>query len=777
MKELVSRLKTGLIKWFAYRENGRVLCIAKDAEDAWIFMDALADLSLSVEGVSLKDIEEGGFLPDDQKYDYVIAIDVLEYSHSPERIIKYIRNSLCETGRALLGTDNRLGIRYFCGDRDQFTGRSFDSIEGYVRADSLNRESSAGRSYAKAEIEQFLAAGGFVDYRFYSVYPVLQRPQIVFAEDYVPNEPLDIRIFPQYNYPDTVFLEEEGLYGALIENGLFHTMANGFLIECSMDGAYANALQITMSMDRGREHALFTIVRRDGKVEKRAVYKDGVHRIEAIMNNHIYLREHGIHMVETVMGQDGLEMPFIQEMSALEYLRKMLLEDRNIFLQKLDEFWGLILLSSEHVPYSEIEWEKFEPYWNKKKADDPNKDRWRNMAYGSTQEQESLGVILKRGYIDMVPLNAFYKDGQFMFYDQEVYVENLPAKVIMTRVIDLIYAGNYELYKALSIDELKDRYGLNACKSLFYDFVAKFLDDLRNDNELSSYYKQVRPKMEIINSNRQRMNYSVEEYERIFRDIFKGADNRRLYLFGSGNFTKQFLSQFRNVYDIAGIIDNNEEKWGTSLDGVQITSPDFLATLEPGTFKVIICIKNYTAVMNQMKELGIQDFSIYDSSLTYPRMTKHVCMNGVQDTQTKKKYHVGYIAGVFDLFHIGHLNMFKRAKELCDYLIVGVVTDQGVIEDKKTMPFVPFEERIEMVRSCSYVDEAVEIPPDRSNTEEAYRRYPFDVQFSGSDYEHDKAWLAKKEFLQKQGSDLVFFPYTQSTNSTKLKDMINRKLM
>ena len=119
--------------------------------------------------------------------------------------------------------------------------------------------------------------------------------------------------------------------------------------------------------------------------------------------------------------------------------------------------------------------------------------------------------------------------------------------MIMTRVIDLIYAGKYELYKELSIDELKDRYVLNECKSLFYDFVTKFLDDLRNDNKLSKYYKQVQPKLEMINSNRQRMNYSVEEYERIFRDIFKGVENRKLYLFGSGNFTKQFLSQFRNT--------------------------------------------------------------------------------------------------------------------------------------------------------------------------------------------------------------------------------------
>ncbi len=142
-----------------------------------------------------------------------------------------------------------------------------------------------------------------------------------------------------------------------------------------------------------------------------------------------------------------------------------------------------------------------------------------------------------------------------------------------------------------------------------------------------------------------------------------------------------------------------------------------------------------------------------------------------------KKYHVGYIAGVFDVFHIGHRNMFKHAKEQCDYLIVGVVTDEGVRKNKRTEPYIPFEERIEMVRSCRYVDEAVEIPLGYAGTREAYRRYQFDCQFSGSDYINNPDWLGEKTFLEKNGVDMVFFPYTQSTSSTKLKALIEKRLL
>ena len=121
--------------------------------------------------------------------------------------------------------------------------------------------------------------------------------------------------------------------------------------------------------------------------------------------------------------------------------------------------------------------------------------------------------------------------------------------------------------------------------------------------------------------------------------------------------------------------------------------------------------------------------------------------------------------------------LYKKYEEIINYLIVGVVSDESVMKSKKTMPYIPFEERIEMVRSCRYVDEAVAIPTEYSDTDEAYRRYQFDVQFSGSDYADDPAWLAKKTFLQKQGADMVFFPYTQSTSSTKLKALIEKNLL
>ena len=117
--------------------------------------------------------------------------------------------------------------------------------------------------------------------------------------------------------------------------------------------------------------------------------------------------------------------------------------------------------------------------------------------------------------------------------------------------------------------------------------------------------------------------------------------------------------------------------------------------------------------------------------------------------------------------------MFSGLRK-CNYLIVGVVSDEGVRLNKQAEPFVPFEERIEMVRSCRYVDEAVKLPLDFAGTRDMFKVYHFDVQFSGSDYENNPYWLEEKKFLEENGATMVFFPYTKSTSSTKLKKAIEQ---
>lgn len=135
-----------------------------------------------------------------------------------------------------------------------------------------------------------------------------------------------------------------------------------------------------------------------------------------------------------------------------------------------------------------------------------------------------------------------------------------------------------------------------------------------------------------------------------------------------------------------------------------------------------------------------------------------------------KHYKVGYTTGVYDLFHIGHLNILKRAKEHCDYLIVGVSTDEVVESYKGKKPVIPFSERIEIVKAIRYVDEV--IPQTSMNKMEAWEKLHFDVLFHGSDWKGSDMYDEIEKKLEEVGADLVFLPHTEGTSSTLLSEKL-----
>lgn len=141
-----------------------------------------------------------------------------------------------------------------------------------------------------------------------------------------------------------------------------------------------------------------------------------------------------------------------------------------------------------------------------------------------------------------------------------------------------------------------------------------------------------------------------------------------------------------------------------------------------------------------------------------------------------KKYKVGYLAGVFDLFHIGHLNLIKRAKERCDYLIVGALTDELVLKFKNNLPYIPFDERKQILEAIRYVDRVVAVTEENHEKMKAWNLYHFDCLFSGDDYSGNPYWIDDQKSLQAVGSNIEYFPYTKSTSSTMIKAAITGSL-
>ena len=132
---------------------------------------------------------------------------------------------------------------------------------------------------------------------------------------------------------------------------------------------------------------------------------------------------------------------------------------------------------------------------------------------------------------------------------------------------------------------------------------------------------------------------------------------------------------------------------------------------------------------------------------------------------------VGYTTGVYDMFHIGHLNILKRAKEKCDYLIVGVSTDELVMHDKNKTPIIPFCDRCEIVSAIKYVDKVV--PQTSKNKLDAYKKYKFDKMFVGSVWKGTPQLKHYEEEFSPYGVEIVYLSHTDGISSTILRKKLN----
>ena len=134
-----------------------------------------------------------------------------------------------------------------------------------------------------------------------------------------------------------------------------------------------------------------------------------------------------------------------------------------------------------------------------------------------------------------------------------------------------------------------------------------------------------------------------------------------------------------------------------------------------------------------------------------------------------KKEIIGYTSGVYDLFHIGHLNLLKNAKGLCDKLVVGVTTDE-LVSYKNKKAVIPFNERLEIVRNIKFVDAVV--PQEDMDKFKMWEKLKFDVMFVGDDWFKTEKWEEIEEKLKKVGVKIIYFPYTKGVSSTLLNETL-----
>ena len=152
--------------------------------------------------------------------------------------------------------------------------------------------------------------------------------------------------------------------------------------------------------------------------------------------------------------------------------------------------------------------------------------------------------------------------------------------------------------------------------------------------------------------------------------------------------------------------------------------------------------------------------------MSYKAWADRLVPKTVKRVNVMAKYKIGYTTGVFDMFHVGHLNIIKKAKEQCDFLIVGVSTDEVVEDYKHKTPVICFEDRLKIVEAIRYVDKAV--PQTTMDKTVAWRELKFDAIFHGDDWKGTGYYNECEEQLKKLGVDVVFLPHTPGISSTEI---------
>lgn len=764
-QKYLKQISTGIVRWIPIRKSSNILIIETGRDDYMYESRSAVEQWLIESGYSVERCD-GQFITqaDDSTgfgYDLALLLGGLETCKDQNAILKTAKSLVRSGGRMFLACGNRFALKGFCGDQDPFTDNIYDGIEGYASVSAVNWKYMDGRLYSDKEIRRFLYDSGWRVRRRFSVFPDIRYPQYMFANGIMPNEQLESRLFPIYNHPDSLWVPETKIIDQIAEGGMLHQMADGYLYECVADGTdaidglidhqYDEVVSVTLSLDRSRDKAYATMISGEKVVQKKALFSEGVEGLKRLKENHESLMKRGISAVDVELLGDSCFMPYLVGENGMKYFSRLADEGKEPFLEALDKFVKIIKNSSDYV------------------KDEQNRD------------------VLAQGFVDLVPINAFVLDGEFTFFDQEFVIPMCPAELIISRTLTLIRGLGLKISELISDDELYARYNLPPYGGSFTIMADKWHNELTNRKHLGDFRRAHSVDWALITANRHRSNFSTKEYDLKFVDIFRSWERMDLYVFGSGKFAERFMKQYADRYVIKALVDNDVTKQGKCVKGIKVIAPTEIPVTD--RTRVIICVKHFRMIFKQLQSIGVTDICIYDPYVDIrdpKRETEQEQREVVitiseggnkreEETISSAKYHIGYVSGVFDMFHVGHLNLLERAKAMCDYLIVEVVSDEAVRRDKNVEPTIPLEDRIRIVQSIKFVDEVHEIPIDTPSTADAWRRYHFDAQFRGSDYADNEGSKDDREFLRKHGAELVIFPYTEKVSSTKLRSLIEKK--
>lgn len=243
-----------------------------------------------------------------------------------------------------------------------------------------------------------------------------------------------------------------------------------------------------------------------------------------------------------------------------------------------------------------------------------------------------------------------------------------------------------------------------------------------------------------------------------------------IILYGTGKYFENYMACYGVDRKPLFAIDSDESKWGTEKLGVAIKTPQEVLKLVPYTYYVIICMADAQSAIDTLKGMNVTDYQRYYKIPIEQRQILTLEDGVMQPASETAHYKVGYVPGVFDMFHAGHLNLLRNAKSRCEYLIAGVLTDELIYHFKKKKPIIPYAQRAAIIADVRYVDRVVPVDFENTRKIDAWHRMHYDCHFSGDD--HGTDWTVDAAQLKEVGARMEFFKYSTCNSTTNIRKQL-----
>ena len=412
-------------------------------------------------------------LPQDELYDCVVLVDQVGQCQGHEReLLEACYTHLKPGGVLLLAFHNRFGLKYFCGGTDSAHQVPFANL-------SLDRP----RLLSRNEADDLARNAGFTSLQYYYPMPDSLWTQAVYTDSVKNVENIRDRVFAFDPFSSPRVASEHDLYNDIIHEGMLPHMANSYLaVYQKGSGPTVPAVEFALlSTDRGPEHAFATICYEDKRVEKKAIWPEGIPVLRQACENLEKLSQRGVLTVPQRWTGEAIEMPKIEEESLLSYIRRQMEQGPEAVLSVFKTLREDILRSSSTV----------EP------EDYPCRRDWHIG-------KDKIGTVLAEGLIDMIPYNAFWTGKKIRYYDQEFCVKNCPVGYILFRALFFTWIHIPELENVIPQEWLKKEFKLTENWEAFRKRENAFVSDNRKFERFRQIYRWSRQARDIqrINKNR-----------------------------------------------------------------------------------------------------------------------------------------------------------------------------------------------------------------------------------------------------------------------------------